>query len=166
MTQSMQWSTLYSCWDPVPSFLRPGLKFLDHLPKMWDISSCLFINTVFDHLIWSCNVCMCVLGGQAAERTADGNEGTQRDLHGSWTQQVSRKHTCSVRSACKYLIIRTFINLTLFLSVIQVHPHSRCIWWTMYRRPFGNGWLPGCHRLWNRNPIGCYHHLSVLWDIC
>ncbi len=43
---------------------------------------------------------VCVfLGGQAAERTADGNEGTQRDLHGSWTQQVSYKQI-SFLSTC------------------------------------------------------------------
>ncbi len=44
MTQSMHRSTLYSCWDPVPSFLRPGLTFLDRLPKMCVTSSCSFIN--------------------------------------------------------------------------------------------------------------------------
>lgn len=56
---------------------------------------------------------------------------------------------------------------SLFLSnfYLQVHPHSCCIWWALYRRALSHGRLPGCHRLRYRNPAGCDHHLPVLRDL-
>lgn len=49
---------------------------------------------------------------------------------------------------------------------MQVHPHSCCLRWPLHRRPLSYGWFSGCHRLGNRNPLGCDHHLPVLWDFC
>lgn len=48
---------------------------------------------------------------------------------------------------------------------LQVHPHSCCLRWPLHRRPVCDGRLSGCDRFGYGNPLGCDHHLPVLWDL-
>lgn len=60
--------------------------------------------------------------------------------------------------------IYTYISLYMIYSS-QVHPHSCCLRWPLYRRAVCNGWLPGCNWFGHGNPLGCDHHLPVLWNL-
>lgn len=69
------------------------------------------------------------------------------------------------KCALGFNVCRIFKSLFLSNFYLQVHPHSCCIWWALYRRALSHGRLPGCHRLRYRNPAGCDHHLPVLRDL-
>lgn len=69
------------------------------------------------------------------------------------------------KCALRFNVCRIFKSLFLSNFYLQVHPHSCCIWWALYRRALSHGRLPGCHRLRYRNPAGCDHHLPVLRDL-
>lgn len=69
------------------------------------------------------------------------------------------------KCALRFNVCSIFKSLILSNFYLQVHPHSCCIWWALYRRALSHGRLPGCHRLRYRNPAGCDHHLPVLRDL-
>ncbi len=78
-------STLSSCSAPAPSSPKPGLRSQDPLQKMYvSIFTC--SAACFDLVSREINMLVFTLrvsGGETAEGTADGNEGTQRDLYGA-----------------------------------------------------------------------------------
>lgn len=165
MTQFMLSSTLSSCSAPAPSSPRPGLKSQDLLPKM-----CVFVK--------ACQICLVQsyfkpsLNSMCLSQVAKQLKEQQMVMRGhretSMVHELNRyeaKHTA-------YLPLReTTVPpcLPLYMLIInlrlQVHPYSCSVRWSLYRRAVRHGWFPGCHWFGYRNPLGCNHHLPVLWDL-